>query len=222
MKQGFPLLATSAELTLDHPAGSSDRVSWWERLADKVSFHSQHYPQRTKRTADDPDPRDLRHYQIEMVGHPPSRSTALSLRCESAWIAMLLAFDYASQANIAVERNVICFLPTGAGKTFVAVRFAEHVLKHRSRRCPIAFLVDRIPLVFQQAEVFIKQSNPPMSVGRFCGDVVRSTDWKKEMGDHDVLVFTAGLLLNLLEDRKAFGVTFGAMRMPVCVLCGLQ
>ena len=61
----------------------------------------------------------------------------------------------------------------GAGKTLVAVHFAQHILGAQTlaEKRPVVFLVDRIPLVFQQAEVFIDQSEPAMSVGRYCGDM---------------------------------------------------
>ncbi len=51
-----------------------------------------------------------------------------------------------------MKRNLICCLPTGAGKTLIACLVIKR-MKECNPKKKILFLVDRIPLVFQQAAV---------------------------------------------------------------------
>ena len=107
----------------------------------------------------------------------------------------------------ATERdgNSIIYLPTGTGKTFVAVTIVERLLRKAAaagRAHPLAiFLVDRIPLVFQQKEAFDTQyqsDTTTRSTGRYCGDM-QKFDWREEFATRDVMCFTAGFFLNLLK-----------------------
>lgn len=48
--------------------------------------------------------------------------------------------------------NYVCVLPTGAGKTLVAIEIAKHM--HRTTKKPILFIAETISLVIQQARAF--------------------------------------------------------------------
>jgi ERCC4-related helicase len=66
-------------------------------------------------------------------------------------------------------------------------------------------MVDRVPLVFQQARAIEEQCETKnLRVGRFCGEKPHA-NWKLELDNVDVAVITAGLLKNALETR-AFGL----------------
>ena len=103
--------------------------------------------------------------------------------------------------------NSIVYLPTGAGKTFVAIEIVRRTMvkaAQSSERKPLAiFLVDRMTLVFQQSEAFDKQYKPVRpnmgKCGQYVGDTSDFKDWKREFATHEVMCFTAGLFKNLLD-----------------------
>ena len=61
----------------------------------------------------------------------------------------------------------------------------------------VIFITDRVPLVFQQAHYFRYQTG--LSVGEFCGQNKETFNT-----DYDILVFTADLLINLLDNKTLF------------------
>ncbi|RMZ56269.1 hypothetical protein APUTEX25_002459 [Auxenochlorella protothecoides] len=105
---------------------------------------------------------------------------------------------------MAKTNNVIAFLDTGAGKTFIAVMLLQHrltaSLSTHQATARAVFLVPRVPLVFQQAEVLA--AHLPCAVGRYVGemgvDLWDSRRWGREWERHGVLVMTPQILLNLL------------------------
>jgi hypothetical protein len=89
-------------------------------------------------------------------------------------------------------------LPAGAGdggasETSDNLRLMEHRM--------VAFLVPRVPLVFQQAEVI--RLNTELDVGEYCGehnsDHFNVKAWEEEFNNRDVLVMTPQILLNILR-----------------------
>lgn len=63
------------------------------------------------------------------------------------------------------------------------------------------FLVNLVPLVFQQAEVL--RSNCDFNIKSFCGemgvDLWSEKQWAKNFEESDVLVMTAQIFLNILR-----------------------
>ena len=74
---------------------------------------------------------------------------------------------------------------------------AEPALEHKM----VAFLVPRVPLVFQQAEVI--RINTELSVGEYCGehggDRLNYQAWQYEFQHRDCIVCTPQILLNILR-----------------------
>ncbi|RGB34312.1 hypothetical protein C1646_653906 [Rhizophagus diaphanus] len=108
----------------------------------------------------------------------------------------------------ALNDNVIAVLDTGSGKTFIAVMLIkEMVAKERELRMIrreeklTFFLVNLVPLVFQQSDVI--KANCDIKVMRFCGemgvDLWSEKQWKKTFIEYDVLVMTAQIFLNILR-----------------------
>ncbi|XP_073001675.1 endoribonuclease Dicer homolog 1 [Typha latifolia] len=104
----------------------------------------------------------------------------------------------------AKRRNTIAFLETGAGKTLIAVllikSISEQLLKE-SRKMLAIFLVPKVPLVYQQAEVIRERTG--YRVGHYCGEMGQdfwdARRWQREFESKQVLVMTAQILLNILR-----------------------
>lgn len=109
--------------------------------------------------------------------------------------------------EVAVKRNTIAVLETGAGKTMIAVmlikQIGQAVFSSGVKRL-ILFLAPTVHLVNQQYEVIKSQTN--FRVGEYYGskgiDEWSLKTWEKEIDEHDVLVMTPQILLDAL--RKAF------------------
>lgn len=101
----------------------------------------------------------------------------------------------------AVAENTIVNMPTGTGKTLVAVLAIDHF--RTSGR--IIFLVPTRPLVLQQAEYIRKNCARTMSVKELQGaqtDHLSAADWKDIVSVSDVLVGTAEVFRRALVDTK--------------------
>ena len=96
------------------------------------------------------------------------------------------------------RRNAIVYLPTGSGKTMVAARIVEESVRRSPGKFAI-FMVNTIPLVFQQAKVFDEFTE--LRVGHYCGEM-SMFNWKEELETKQLVVITAGLLQNLLNERQ--------------------
>src|SRR4051794_27692226 len=106
----------------------------------------------------------------------------------------------------ACTENTLAVLDTGTGKTLVAVMLLRHVLAEerarreqgRPRRLAF-FLVNLVPLVFRQARVL--RTNCDASVQHYCGqmgvDLWQESVWRSQFAQHDVLVMTCQILLNV-------------------------
>ncbi|KAE8660545.1 Endoribonuclease Dicer-like protein 1 [Hibiscus syriacus] len=119
----------------------------------------------------------------------------------------------------AKRKNTIAFLETGAGKTLIAVLLIKSIaddLQKQNRKVLSVFLVPKVPLVYQQAEVIRERTG--FQVGHYCGEMgqdfwdarrwQREFETKQEWDDIDivfksskilVLVMTAQILLNILR-----------------------
>ncbi|KAK1261478.1 hypothetical protein QJS04_geneDACA018740 [Acorus gramineus] len=72
----------------------------------------------------------------------------------------------------AKRKNTIAFLETGAGKTLIAVLLIKSVCEdmiRENKRMLAIFLVPKVPLVYQQAEVIREQTG--YRVGHYCGEM---------------------------------------------------
>lgn len=110
----------------------------------------------------------------------------------------------------AMGGNAIVYLPTGSGKTLVASMVINAMLKLNPGKMA-AFLVHRIPLVYQQSE-YIKKQNGRLRVEILAGDLTRfpgdREHWvqvirKIAQKQIDVLVITAQIFYNFLSDDDA-------------------
>ncbi|CAA7056222.1 unnamed protein product [Microthlaspi erraticum] len=104
----------------------------------------------------------------------------------------------------AKAKNTIAFLETGAGKTLIAILLIKSVhkdLMSMNRRMLSVFLVPKVPLVYQQAEVIRNQTS--FQVGHYCGEMGQdfwdARRWQREFESKQVLVMTAQILLNILR-----------------------
>ena len=110
----------------------------------------------------------------------------------------------------ACRRNVIAYLDTGSGKTFISVLLIREVAAKMAykastektpRKC-IFFLVPKKVLVHQQAGVLKQFTDLRVSEhsgDRFNEDVWDVSTWKSYILRADVLVMTPQILLNLLR-----------------------
>jgi endoribonuclease Dicer len=111
----------------------------------------------------------------------------------------------------AIEKNVIIYLRTGSGKTYIAVmlikHFAEQVEKPYSQggRRTI-FLANNVPLVMQQAEFL--RNHTYLNVGEYYGDRLLDnklldcwdqTTWDKELEKNQILVMSPQILVDMLQ-----------------------
>lgn len=104
----------------------------------------------------------------------------------------------------AKQKNTIAFLETGAGKTLIAVLLIRSVcsdLQRENKKMLAVFLVPKVPLVYQQAEVIREQTS--YQVGHYCGEMGQdfwdARRWQREFETKQVLVMTAQILLNILR-----------------------
>ena len=110
----------------------------------------------------------------------------------------------------AMGGNAIVYLPTGSGKTLVASMVINAMVKLNPDKMA-AFLVHRIPLVYQQSQ-YLKKQNPKLKVEILAGDLTRfpgdREHWvqviqKIAEKKINVLVITAQIFFNFLNDEDA-------------------
>ncbi|KAM3965010.1 LOW QUALITY PROTEIN: endoribonuclease Dcr-2-like [Aphomia sociella] len=121
-------------------------------------------------------------------------------------VNLLIARPYQSQLEeIAIRKNTIINLPTGSGKTFIAVRlitrFRDGLQKPWGNGGKRTFLVNNVPLVIQQQKV-IKQMCPVNGVGAYSSedgvDYWDKRKWDEELTKHQVIVMTCQIVLDML------------------------
>ena len=101
-------------------------------------------------------------------------------------------------AQVADGENRVLVLPTGAGKTLVAAKLCQHVALDQWNKV-IIFAAQQIPLVFQQAAYLEAQTG--LRVQPLCG-AMEIVDWEVVMASNDIIVVTAGLLVQALEAHR--------------------
>ncbi|KAI5062975.1 hypothetical protein GOP47_0021522 [Adiantum capillus-veneris] len=101
-------------------------------------------------------------------------------------------------------KNTIAFLETGAGKTLIAILLMQSkhkTMREQNQKMLAVFLVPKVPLVYQQAEVI--REGTGFQVGHYCGEMGQdfwdARRWNREFESKDVLVMTAQILLNILR-----------------------
>ncbi|KAK7865819.1 hypothetical protein R5R35_001277 [Gryllus longicercus] len=114
---------------------------------------------------------------------------------------------YQSQVlDRALVQNTIVFLPTGSGKTFIAVMLIKRLSadiqeKFSNGGKRTFFLVNTVALAEQQKN-FIKR-HACVSVGHYTGDMNvdywAEEKWREELDKNQVLVMTAQILLDILN-----------------------
>ncbi|XP_076280664.1 endoribonuclease Dcr-2 isoform X2 [Lasioglossum baleicum] len=107
--------------------------------------------------------------------------------------------------EVALKQNTIIYLPTGCGKTFIAVMLIKQLSAAIRRpysegRKHTVFLVNTVPLVLQQCQYIRRMSG--LSCGGYSGDMGvdfwKNEDWDKELEANQVLVMTSQILLDAL------------------------
>ncbi|XP_020690291.1 endoribonuclease Dicer homolog 3a isoform X2 [Dendrobium catenatum] len=109
--------------------------------------------------------------------------------------------------EVAMRRNTIAVLDTGAGKTMIAVMMIKEIgkdLRLKGDRGLIVFLAPTVHLVTQQYEVI--KVHTDLKAASYYGekgiDQWDEKDWEKEISTYQVMVMTPQILLDSL--RKAF------------------
>lgn len=113
--------------------------------------------------------------------------------------------DYQMEvARPALEgKNIIICLPTGSGKTRVAVYITKHHLDSRraeGRSGKVVILVNKVPLVEQHFSAeFCPFLKPSYKVERVSGDSQLKISFTEIVKNNDVIICTAQILENYLE-----------------------
>ncbi|THH31544.1 hypothetical protein EUX98_g2658 [Antrodiella citrinella] len=101
----------------------------------------------------------------------------------------------------AQARNVIAALDTGSGKTYISTLLIKWIAtQNAGKGKTIIFLVPKVALVEQQGDFIIRETSLRVSkcYGATAIDLSDRRGWKKEILEHDVLVMTAQIFLNIL------------------------
>ena len=97
-------------------------------------------------------------------------------------------------------KNIIVYLGTGSGKTFIAVMLIKHLRDEVALKKKVVFLANNVALLEQQAEVISKMTG--LKTGSYCGahgvDDWGRHKWEQEWSDNQVLVFIHQVFLNTL------------------------
>ncbi|KAL0880107.1 hypothetical protein ABMA27_002595 [Loxostege sticticalis] len=119
----------------------------------------------------------------------------------------LKARPYQTQLEeIAIRKNTIIHLPTGSGKTFIAIRlikrFRDALQKPWGQGGKRTFfLVNTVPLVMQQKKV-IERLCPVNGVGAYSGedkvDYWDKKKWDTELEENQVVVMTSQILCDMI------------------------
>ncbi|XP_025991526.1 endoribonuclease dcr-1 [Solenopsis invicta] len=105
----------------------------------------------------------------------------------------------------ALRNNTILYLPTGAGKTYIAIMLLKHLSgdirkPYREGGKRTIFTVNTVALVTQHAEYICRHTG--LNCKGYSGDMQvdfwKELQWSAEIEEHEVLVMTSQIFLNLL------------------------
>lgn len=170
---------------------------YWERdKSGKVVFRVGSWEAEPNREA-----KKAREDGFEEAKRSPEKRQEEKKEKPAEELARQYQLDVLEQAK---KKNTIAFLETGAGKTLIAVLLIKSVcsemLKENKKMLAI-FLVPKVPLVYQQAEVIRERTR--YRVGHYCGEMGQdfwdAWRWQREFESKQVLVMTAQILLNILR-----------------------
>nr|BAW35366.1 Dicer3 [Locusta migratoria] len=106
--------------------------------------------------------------------------------------------------DLCVKQNTILYLPTGAGKTFIAVMLIRKLMDKCAggpEKKIAVFAANTVALVGQQAEYIRRHTD--LSVGIYTGlqnvDFWSPKQWQMEIQNHEVLVMSSQVVLNVLQ-----------------------
>ncbi|XP_047990748.1 endoribonuclease Dicer [Leguminivora glycinivorella] len=111
--------------------------------------------------------------------------------------------------EVAINKNTIIHLPTGSGKTFIAIRLITRFREALQKPWGAGgkrtfFLVNTIPLVNQQKKV-IENICPVNGVGAYSGedrvDYWNKDKWDEELSKNQVIVMTCQILSDMLTHQ---------------------
>ncbi|XP_071570826.1 endoribonuclease Dicer [Temnothorax nylanderi] len=105
----------------------------------------------------------------------------------------------------ATKNNTILYLPTGAGKTYIAVMLLKHLSgdvrrPYREGGKRSIFVVNTVALVVQQADYISRHTG--LKCKGYSGDMKvdfwQEQQWTAEIEEHEVLVMTSQIFLDIL------------------------
>ncbi|KAL9645322.1 hypothetical protein ABK040_002521 [Willaertia magna] len=104
----------------------------------------------------------------------------------------------------ALCQNSIITLPTGTGKTLISIMVLDKILELNENKL-IAFIVNKIPLAFQQAEYIKRETGKSCEV--LCQQTLSEEILQRlKTGKSKICCFTDGMLKSLLLNHKAFSI----------------
>ncbi|KAF9600916.1 hypothetical protein IFM89_013823 [Coptis chinensis] len=182
--------------TRDSDTRERERKGYWERdksgkLTYRVGSWEVDHEREEKRVKEE---------NLERVATPEKKTDEKKEKPVEE-LARKYQLDVLEQAK---KKNTIAFLETGAGKTLIAVLLIKSVYREllsENRKVLAIFLVPKVPLVYQQAEVI--REGTGYKVGHYCGEMGQdfwdARRWQREFESKQVLVMTAQILLNILR-----------------------
>ena len=113
-----------------------------------------------------------------------------------------------------LQRDLVIVLPTGSGKTLIA-SMVTGKMKQLNPSHMVLFIVDRIPLVFQQGESLMLDTH--LKVCCLCSETRTEYMLRRlREGHYDVLVSTAGAILNLIDCNELSIYGFSLVVLDEC------
>ncbi|KAF8379890.1 hypothetical protein HHK36_027355 [Tetracentron sinense] len=194
-----------------------ERKGYWERdRSGKVIFHVGSWESECNREG-----KRAKEENPEQGESPEEKPNEHKEKPDEE-LARKYQLDVLEQAK---KKNTIAFLETGAGKTLIAVLLIKSVckdLQKENKKMLAIFLVPKVVLVYQQAEVISERTG--FKVGHYCGEMGQdfwdARRWQREFESKQVilpwivltsvtychfftslqvLVMTAQILLNILR-----------------------